>query len=357
MNIYKALKSNLSLATTHECARCVNTTANPTIKLNGLGLCQVCANYDHRFDAKHLAKEREFFKKFIGQRGKSGRYDVMVGISGGKDSTATLSAIKDLGFTPLAFTFDTGYYPKQNLPRAKSAARSLGVDHVVIDIRSYARAVDLKCFKLSAQLYDSVKEQGAAEKFRKAYAEGRRHYSARCKHALPFVRSCQLCRRLVIRGYYGEAAKRGIGLVVLGMNEWAGLSRGRYTGLRRLKPFKKGPAVTVAHFPFLFRRTIKDTRATLKRLGWKLPKGESLIESNANSCLFARAAEAAAARLLGFHPDTTRLAREVTAGFITKKQALAALARPHTYKKSVRQVLAEAGLVPGTKRKPLSSKQ
>ena len=70
-----------------------------------------------------------------------------------------------------------------------------------------------------------------------------------------------------------------------------------------------------------------------------------MIESNANSCLFARAAENKARKMLGFHPDSSRLAREVTVGFITKKQARLALEKVHRYNQSVRQVLGKAKVI------------
>jgi hypothetical protein len=77
-------------------------------------------------------------------------------------------------------------------------------------------------------------------------------------------------------------------------------------------------------------------------LGWKIPRGEKFIESNANSCLFARAAENKARKMLGFHPDSTRLAREVTVGFISKKQAERALDEIHHSSDSVRKILTKA---------------
>jgi len=156
----------------------------------------------------------------------------------------------------------------------------------------------------------------------------------------------------VVRAYYGEAVKYGVKAVALGINEWAGLSRtatatGRetFSALRELKPQADGPAITICHVPFLLQRRKADTVRLLRKLGWQVPAGEAIIESNANSCLFAKAAEAKATRLLGFNPDTTRLAREVTVGFITKRQALAALAKKHQSRLSVRAVLTKAGYV------------
>ncbi|MFA6602039.1 MAG: hypothetical protein WCT02_04250, partial [Candidatus Paceibacterota bacterium] len=189
------------------------------------------------------------------------------------------------------------------------------------------------------------------ENFRKWYVEGRRHYSIKCTHNIPFVRTCQLCRRLVIRAYYGEAIKNGVQVVVLGINEWAGLSQDSqskkftFSAIRKLQPFKNKLPVYIVHLPFLLQRKIADTRKILKELGWKVPTGEFLIESNANSCLFARAAEIKAQKLLGFHPDTTRLAREVTVGFITKDQAKKALTKAHKYPLSVRSILKKAKIL------------
>ncbi len=49
--------------------------------------------------------------------------------------------------------------------------------------------------------------------------------------------------------------------------------------------------------------------------------------------------------MLEFHPDSTRLAREVTVGFISKKQALKALGKIHPYKFTPRQVLKKAKII------------
>src|SRR3989338_121500 len=97
-----------------ECKKCVNTTKSPTITINKKWLCNVCALYEKNFDKKLLKKELKFFKSMIGT--ENGKHDIMVGVSGGKDSTAALFTTKQMGFSPLAFTFDIGYYPKHVIP-------------------------------------------------------------------------------------------------------------------------------------------------------------------------------------------------------------------------------------------------
>lgn len=332
-----------------ECKKCVNTSTNLSSTIEKSGLCDVCERYEKNFSREPLKKELEFLLSLRG----SGRdkYDAMVGISGGKDSTATLYEAKRMGFTPLAFSLDTRYYPKHIFQRAKQVAKQLGVAYEKIDARKYMRPLDRVCFEKTAELYDERDSLELKEKFRKWYVEGRRHYSAKCQHKIPFIRTCQLCRRLIIRSYYGEAQKQGVSVVILGINEWAGLSQDSeskkfvFSAIRKLQPFKNKPPVYVVHLPFLLQRTIQDTEKILRKLSWKIPRGERLIESNSNSCLFAKAAENKARRMLGFHPDATRLAREVTAGFISKKQAQLALEKNHNYNKSVRQVLKEAEII------------
>lgn len=332
-----------------ECKKCVNTSANPSNIIGKLGLCEVCDRYAKNFNKAPLEKEKKFLLSL--RNSGSGKYDAMVGISGGKDSTATLYEVKRMGFTPLAFSLDTDYYPKHIFPRAKHVAKTLGVEYERIDARKYMRSVDRACFQKTAELYGKRESQELKEAFRKWYMEGRRHYSVKCEHKIPFVRTCQLCRRLIVRAYYGEAQKHGAPVVILGINEWAGLSQSSeskkfvFSAIRKLQPFKNKPPVYIVHLPFLLQRTIKDTEKILRKLGWKIPRGEKLIESNSNSCLFARAAESKAWKMLGFHPDSSRLAREVTVGFITKKQARIALEKTHRYNKSVKQVLKKAGVI------------
>ncbi len=335
-----------ALAVVTECKRCLNSSASVAITIMPSGLCAICDQYEKNFDKRRLDSELKLLRSLIGSGKK--KYDAMVGISGGKDSTATLYETQRLGFHPLSFSLNTGYYPKHIFQRAKEVAKKLHVDYQEIDARSYIRPADTASFRKTAELYDEKNSEALKEKFRRWYAEGRRHYSVKCRHAIPFVRTCQLCRRIIVRSYYGEAQKHGVQVVILGINEWAGLSQDAaskkitFKAIRKLQPFKNKPSVYIVHLPFLLQHTIGDTRKILARLGWKIPAGEALIESNANSCLFARAAETKARTLLGFHPDTTRLSREVTVGFITKTQARKALAKIHTYPHSVKTVLEKA---------------
>lgn len=69
------------------------------------------------------------------------------------------------------------------------------------------------------------------------------------------------------------------------------------------------------------------------------------VQSNAASCLLASAAEKPLYDNLGFHPDSTRLAREVTVGFLTKKEAKKALKTAKKVDYSIPQILKKAKLI------------
>ena len=101
----------------------------------------------------------------------------------------------------------------------------------------------------------------------------------------------------------------------------------------------------VVHLPFLMRHTLEDTKRCLKEVGWSPPESEDYVESNGNSCLFAAACEDVAMNKLGFHPDSTRLAREVTVGFITREQDVKALQKRRNHGVSVRRTLESAGIL------------
>lgn len=332
----------MPLTTTQECVKCINTTANPTIRIDEHGLCQICAAYERDFSYQRLATEKDFLLSF---RNSHAPYDCLVGFSGGKDSTSTLVSVRELGFHPKAFTLDTGYYPDQIFTRSRSIAANLNVDHDCVDARPLMRPLDKECFRLFAELYERPETTNTKNYYQTLYQQNRQHYSVRDTTVMPFVRSCQICRKIVIRAYYELAIKYGVSIVILGMNEWAGLSHNQFSAIRKLQPTVHSLPVYVVHLPFLLQRKAAETKEILDSISWQLPPHEQFIDSNSNSCLLARATEKKATLLLGFHPDTTRLAREVTVGFITKEQAKSSLSVLHEYAHTPREVLMRARIL------------
>ena len=281
---------------TRSCTICVNDDRNPWTPIGVDGLCPVCRN--HWPDAEQPKKS--VLDSLAGQT-------AMIGLSGGKDSTAAAVDAKKLGMNLVGFTFDIGYYPAHLVPAAKKCASMLGIEHEVIYIWSYIHRNLRTSYRLTATLYDDLPNRDAC---RDLYSLNRKHYSVKKECPMPFLRSCQLCRKAVIPAYYGEALSRGIKYVILGINEWTHLSATTVSsGVRRLQPFADKPPVDIVHLPYLLGRTLDDTAETAKAAGWQPPRNEEFVETNGNSCCLARAMQAPFQQILGFHPDTTRLAR------------------------------------------------
>ena len=327
------------------CKRCINTTNNPSIKIDEEGICNVCRDFEKKYDESKLDEELKFLKSLITD---SDEINSLSALSGGKDSSAMLYSVKEMGFKPLAFTFEVGYNILTDSLKNKieKICKKIGVDHEYIDMHPYITDIDRECFKLTAELYDKPTTEETKDKFKEIYYEGRQHYSTKDKTIMPFVRPCQICRKIAIKAYYEEALKHNVRIVFVGINEWTGLSNNTYTAIRELKPFKDRPSVYIVHLPFLIHRKLKDLKTILDKIGWEREIGDNKVDTGGSACMLARIAESKSTDMLGFNIDEARLAREVTAGFLDKKTALNAI---NNYKKttneSMEEVLKESGVL------------
>lgn len=119
------------------CSSCVLDGSFPGIGFDEKGTCSVCRSYVAKHaDAlrqKELLPEKRAVLDGIcaDAKAKKRAFDVLVPLSGGKDSMYVLYlAVKELGLRPLAFTMDNGYlspYARENIDRACSI---LGVEHI-----------------------------------------------------------------------------------------------------------------------------------------------------------------------------------------------------------------------------------
>jgi glucosamine--fructose-6-phosphate aminotransferase (isomerizing) len=113
------------------CSRCLLPETMPFISFDEEGVCSYCRDYEHR--GSFLKGEKaleEFASKY---RVASGEPDVIVGFSGGRDSSYGLDYIKNhLGMHPITFTYDWGMV--NDLARRNQArvVGKLGVEHIVV---------------------------------------------------------------------------------------------------------------------------------------------------------------------------------------------------------------------------------
>jgi len=90
------------------CKRCLIPTTKPDVVFVD-GLCSGCLEYDRRLTIDWKAKEDEFVKLAdrLKVEQKNAPYDLIVAVSGGKDSLFEIEKVKDYGLHPLAVNFRT----------------------------------------------------------------------------------------------------------------------------------------------------------------------------------------------------------------------------------------------------------
>lgn len=114
----------------HYCAKCLLPSTKPDLKLNIHGVCSACTAFANREEIDWEARRTEFLslvEKYKDQSGSS--WDCLIPVSGGKDSTAQVLKILELGLNPLcvtATTCDLSPLGRENIENIKA----LGVDHV-----------------------------------------------------------------------------------------------------------------------------------------------------------------------------------------------------------------------------------
>jgi N-acetyl sugar amidotransferase len=122
----------------HRCARCLYDGSVPDLKLDADGVCNYCRMHDelelqYPQGAEGERRLREIVEQ-IKADGKRKEYDVVVGVSGGCDSSYMLYMAKELGLRPLAVHFDNTWDSTIAVENIHNLLRTLDVDlftHVV----------------------------------------------------------------------------------------------------------------------------------------------------------------------------------------------------------------------------------
>ena len=117
-----------------QCRRCVMDTTAASITFDHDGVCNFCSEFLERYEVINSLDElqksvrlNEFVQK-VKKSGKGRKYDCIVGVSGGVDSSWTLVEVKKLGLRPLAVHMDNGWNSELAQKNISNLIKSLGVD-------------------------------------------------------------------------------------------------------------------------------------------------------------------------------------------------------------------------------------
>lgn len=124
------------------CKRCVMDTTDPVIRFDNEGHCNYCNSYLQNDFTYSPEKESQLQLVIdeIKQAGKGKKYDCIIGVSGGVDSTYVAYEVKRRGLRPLAVHLDNGWNSELAVSNIQKCLDKLGID-------LYTYVIDWKEFK------------------------------------------------------------------------------------------------------------------------------------------------------------------------------------------------------------------
>ena len=109
------------------CSKCVLTDKMPNIEFDEKGVCNYCNSHE-----KIQTKPEKKFRKILDNyRTKNNKYDCMIGLSGGRDSTYVLwKLVNDYKMKVLAVTYDNPFMSEQAKKNIDNTVSRLDIDLV-----------------------------------------------------------------------------------------------------------------------------------------------------------------------------------------------------------------------------------
>jgi N-acetyl sugar amidotransferase len=117
------------------CTYCVMDTTDPEIQFDAHGRCNHCVAAVARMEQQlYSPLERDVQLNQLVEKvkisGRKNRYDCIIGVSGGCDSTMTAYSVKKMGLRPLAVHFDNGWNSELAVSNIRSTLSALDIDLV-----------------------------------------------------------------------------------------------------------------------------------------------------------------------------------------------------------------------------------
>jgi len=203
------------------CTKCVLPSITPGIEFDSTGVCNYCSTYQ----PMEVQGEEKFKETLDAFRGTGKRYDCLVGISGGRDSTYALwKLVNDYKMRVLAFHYILPWRSEQARVNMENALDILGVECVRFELpNDVHRRATVKALKAWAHRPSSV--------------------------MIPIV--CAHCKCLW-PSYFQIARDNGVRLLVLGSNplETASFKKSGFGGARTYH--------RISNLPNIVARSLKE---------------------------------------------------------------------------------------------------
>ncbi len=128
------MKNSERVRSYQECSRCVMDTTDPLITFNEAGHCCHCTDFlerraKHSYQGKESDVALDRILEKIRRSGRGKKYDCVLGVSGGVDSSYLAYIITQRGLRPLAVHMDNGWNSEKAVINIKNVTRGLGIDY------------------------------------------------------------------------------------------------------------------------------------------------------------------------------------------------------------------------------------
>jgi len=130
------------------CSRCIIPDSYPGITFEN-GLCTFCRRHDTSPHVRReLLGEDKLREKILSR--KSGEYNCIVPLSGGKDSSYILLHLsRNMGLKPLAVHFDSGFIEEQTKSNIEKLCNALSVELAVVKASKYRKKMLQESMKMA----------------------------------------------------------------------------------------------------------------------------------------------------------------------------------------------------------------
>lgn len=114
-----------------QCTRCIQIDAYPGLEFDDAGVCSLCRSFEQRWHGREVSESEEGLLEIMEKAGqRNPKYQVLVGVSGGKDSSYALHLmVKRYKARVLALTHDNGFLSDDARKNIDLMVKKLGVEH------------------------------------------------------------------------------------------------------------------------------------------------------------------------------------------------------------------------------------
>lgn len=327
------------------CSRCVLSEGFPGITFDGDDICNFCRADEALPSIETRKRElKDRLEELFVSLDRSGDYDCIVALSGGKDSSYTLYMMsKIFNLRCLAVTIDNSFLSSQAVRNCHAVCDGLGVDHILFK----------PPFSFMKDLYvKSVRSDNLHVKAAVTRA------SAICNSCIGLINNHMIKLALMNRvpviagGYLGGQVPKSAGMLRLDPKfllqtrrntvrhyvDVIGPEAKRYFDLP--DPDQNTKPITVINPLLAFTYSESEIVEKIRKYGWSRPNDTGTTSSN---CRLNDVGVAFHLQKHGFHPYEAEFAELVRHGYMSRDEALIKLTTAPNVQ-STREIAGTLGL-------------